>query len=389
MAITDPTVNPTISQTTAAQTTAPDWYNNFLSGLASSGQQAVQQGGAAGPSTLQTAAYNQAPTAITAGQPALNMATQSAANVAGTPTSSLVNQYMDPYTNSVINSIGQLGTTQYNELLAPAANAAAVGSGQFGSTRGQTVQADVARDVSNNITAQQAQALNTQYNNAIAAAQNQQALGLNTANTLGNLSNQASSQGISGLNALSGLGAQQQATTQAQLNYPMTALQNYGQLMSGLNIPTGTTQTTTGPAGSGQLGPSALSQILGVGSTLGSISNTSLGTGLGNYLMGTSAVGTPGTAGYKAATTGALGSLGTGLSNIGTSIGNYLNPTTNNFTGPVQGASTTTINPDGSQTTTSTDINGNNINYNSATGSWTNASTGEVVASENVSPDVS
>ena len=388
MAITDPTVNPTISQTTAAQTTAPDWYNNFLSGLASSGQQAVQQGGAAGPSTLQTAAYNQAPAATTAGQPALNMATQTAANVAGTPTSSLVNQYMDPYTQSVINSIGQLGSRQYNELLAPAANASAISSGQFGSTRGQTVQADVARDVANNITSQQAQALNTQYNNAIAAAQNQQALGLNTANTLGNLSNQASSQGISGLNALSGLGAQQQATTQAQLNYPMTGLQNYGQLMSGLNIPTGTTQTTTGPAGSGQLGPSALSQILGVGSSLGSISNTALGTGLGNYLLGTSAVGKPGTAGYKAPTTGALGSLGTGLSNIGTAIGNYLNPT-NTSTGPVQGTSTTTANPDGGRTTTSTDINGNNINYNPTTGSWTNASTGEVVAPEDVSPDVS
>ena len=295
MAITDPTVNPTISQTTAAQTTAPDWYNNFLSGLASSGQQAVQQGGAAGPSTLQTAAYNQAPTAITAGQPALNMATQSAANVAGTPTSSLVNQYMDPYTNSVINSIGQLGTTQYNELLAPAANAAAVGSGQFGSTRGQTVQADVARDVSNNITAQQAQALNTQYNNAIAAAQNQQNLGLNAATTLGNLGSSQQSQGVAGLNALSTLGGQQQTTAQANLNYPITALQNYAQLMSGLNIPTGVSQAVTGPAGSGQTGPSPLTQIAGLGTSLGTLLTTptslfggtsggTLGSSLGNYL---------------------------------------------------------------------------------------------------------
>ena len=290
-----PSINPTITQTTQNQTTAPDWYNNFLSGLAQSGQTAINQGGVAGASPLQSMAYNAAPSAVTAGQGTTNAAVESAANVAGTPTSSLINQYMDPYTNSVINSIGQLGTRQYNELLAPAANAAAVGSGQFGSTRGQTVQADVARDVANNITAQQAQALNTQYNNAIAAAQNQQNLGLNAATTLGNLGSSQQSQGVAGLNALSTLGGQQQTTEQAQLNYPITALQNYAQLMSGLNIPTGVSQAVTGPAGSGQMGPSPLTQIAGLGTSLGTLLTTptslfggtsggTLGSSLGNYL---------------------------------------------------------------------------------------------------------
>jgi len=269
-----PSINPTITQTTQNQTTAPDWYNNFLAGLAQSGQTAINQGGVAGASPLQSMAYNAAPSAVTAGQGTTNAAVASAANVAGTPTSSLIDQYMDPYTNSVINSIGQLGTRQYNELLAPAANAAAVGSGQFGSTRGQTVQADVARDVANNITAQQAQALNTQYNNAIAAAQNQQNLGLNAATTLGNLGSSQQAQGVAGLNALSTLGGQQQTTAQAQLNYPITALQNYAQLMSGLNIPTGVSQSVTGPAGSGQLGQSPLTQIAGLGTSLGSLLTT-------------------------------------------------------------------------------------------------------------------
>jgi len=37
--------------------------------------------------------------------------------------------------------------------------------------------------------------------------------------------------------------------------------------MSGLNIPTGSTQSVTGPAGGGQLQTSALNQILGLGTS--------------------------------------------------------------------------------------------------------------------------
>jgi hypothetical protein len=81
------------------------------------------------------------------------------------------------------------------------------------------------------------------------------------------LSSQAQAQGIGGLNALSGLGAQQQTLEQQKMNYPMTSLQNYANLMSGLNIPTGSTQSVTGPAGSGQLQTSAQNQILVLGTS--------------------------------------------------------------------------------------------------------------------------
>jgi hypothetical protein len=68
------------------------------------------------------------------------------------------------------------------------------------------------------------------------------------------------------------LGAQQQATEQAKLNYPMEAQKNLAGIIGGLQIPTGVTQTATGPAGKGQMGPSPLSQI------------ASLGTSAGNFL---------------------------------------------------------------------------------------------------------
>lgn len=267
MSILDPTLNSNATQTQTSQTTAPDWYSNFLSGLATSGQQAVNQGGIAPASTLQNMAFQNAPTAINAGQPALQQATQTATNVANTPTSSMIDQYMNPYTNSVVKSIGDLGAQQFREFTQPAMTSAGVATGQFGGSRAQDIQAKAARDAAMNITAQQAQAMNTGYQNAVTAAQNQQNLGLNSATALGNLSSQAQAQGIGGLNALSGLGAQQQTLEQQKMNYPMTSLQNYANLMSGLNIPTGSTQSVTGPAGSGQLQTSALNQILGMGTS--------------------------------------------------------------------------------------------------------------------------
>ena len=62
--LTDPTLNPIATTTQQTSTTAPDWYNNMLSSMASGAQNAITAGGVAGPSTLQTQAYNTAPTAI-------------------------------------------------------------------------------------------------------------------------------------------------------------------------------------------------------------------------------------------------------------------------------------------------------------------------------------
>ena len=133
--IMSPVINPTITSTQTNAPVAPDWYNNYLSGLATSGQNAINAGGIAGASPLQTAAYNAAPTAINAGQAPLQQATNTATGVATTPTSSLISQYMNPYTQDVVRSIGDLGRQQFREFTAPSVNAAGVATGQFGGSR--------------------------------------------------------------------------------------------------------------------------------------------------------------------------------------------------------------------------------------------------------------
>lgn len=252
---------PDVSTTQQTTSTAPEWYNQFLSGLATQGQQAVQQGGVAGPSALQQQAYAAAPAAIQVGQPALSTAQNIATGVGTTNVPSMVSQYMNPYTESVVNEINRLGQRQFRETLAPAATAGAVGSGQFGSQRGMQVYGNVARDVTADILGKQSEALQSGYLNALKAAGDEEARNIQAAQTLGQIGQQQYAQGTGGLDVLSQLGAQQQALEQARLNYPMTAAQNQANILRGFQVPTSTTQTFKGPIpGAYQTAP--LQQIL-------------------------------------------------------------------------------------------------------------------------------
>jgi hypothetical protein len=154
------------------------------------------------------------------------------------------------------------------------------------------VYGNVARDVAADILGKQYGALSSGYKDAVTAAQNEQTIKNQLAQTLGTLSGTAYNQGVGGLDVLSKLGAQQQATEQAKLNYPMTALQNAATVMRGFTVPTTVSQTTTQPAGQGQMQLSPLSQIGAIVGSLGTMANQKISglTGdqtLGQWLSGT------------------------------------------------------------------------------------------------------
>jgi hypothetical protein len=308
MALTQGDPLPSITTTQATTTQAPDWYNNFLSGLSTAGQQAVDTGGIAGFSPLQEQAFGNAPAAVQAGQPALQAATQAATNVATTPFMQNVSQYMNPYTQSVIEDINRRGQRQFRETLAPGVTAGAVGSGQFGSKRGMEVYGNVARDVNQDILGTQAKYLAQGFDQATAAAKAQAELELAASGRLGELSGRAYEQGIGGLDVLSKLGAQMQAQEQAKLDYPMSALGKYANVMRGFTVPTSTTQTRTGPMTADYYQSAPLNQILQYITTLAALNSptnvpagqtatgptpiNSLITGLTGLLRGSGATGT-------------------------------------------------------------------------------------------------
>jgi hypothetical protein len=255
---------PNVSTTQTQQTTAPDYYSNYLSNLASQGQTAAQNAQYVGPTGLQNQAFSQVAQNVGNYQPYLNQAASLTGQAAQGPN---VNQFMNPYTQDVVNQIGVLGQRNIQENLAPQATAGAVGTGQFGSQRGAQVLGNTLRDAATNITAQQQQALQQGYTQALQAAQNQQQLGLSAGSQLANLAGQQQNLGLQDVNALSTLGAQQQQIAQNQQLFPLQNLTTESNIMKGLTVPTSVSSQYSGPM-PGAYQASPLQQIAGLGSTL-------------------------------------------------------------------------------------------------------------------------
>ena len=265
---------PNVSTTQTQQTTAPDYYSNYLSNLASQGQTAAQNAQYVGPTGLQNQAFSQVAQNVGNYQPYLNQAASLTGQAAQGPN---VNQFMNPYTQDVVNQIGVLGQRNIQENLAPQATAGAVGTGQFGSQRGAQVLGNTLRDAATNITAQQQQALQQGYTQALQAAQNQQQLGLSAGSQLANLAGQQQNLGLQDVNALSTLGAQQQQIGQNQQLFPLQALTAESGILKGLTVPTSVSSQYTGPM-PGAYAASPLQQIAGLGSVLGGLYQTPTGS---------------------------------------------------------------------------------------------------------------
>jgi len=409
--ITQGTALPNITTTQAQATATPQFYTDYLNQLATQGQAAATNSQYVGATPLQQQAFGQVNQNVGNYQPALNQAQnqintasginpsaaaagsintamgqnavgaanpylQSGANTnvlgaaqpylnaASVPTSQTVQQYMSPYTNDVVNAIGNLGEANIAQNLAPQATAGIVGAGGFGSKRGQQALGEVLSNAGLGITGQQASALQSGYQNALTAAQNQanlygqlgstagslaqnqasnqltagQNLGaltnaqmanqlnagqlqgnlaaqtqqgaLNTATSAQNLGTTTQNLGLGDVNALSTLGAQQQTIGQNAQLFPMSQLTAESNLLKGATIPTATSSTYTGPI-PGAYNTSPLAQIAGVGSVLA-------GTGLGQTLFGSPATG------GQAATSGLVGSGLTAANSGLTSAANWI-----------------------------------------------------------------
>ena len=304
---------PNVSTTQTQQTTAPDYYNNYLSNLASQGQTAAQNAQYVGPTGLQNQAFSQVAQNVGNYQPYLNQAASLTGQAAQGPD---VNQFMNPYTQDVVNQIGVLGQRNIQENLAPQATAGAVGTGQFGSQRGAQVLGNTLRDAATNITAQQQQALQQGYTQALQAAQNQQQLGLSAGSQLANLAGQQQNLGLQDVNALSTLGAQQQQIAQNQQLFPLQNLTTESNIMKGLTVPTSVSSQYSGPM-PGAYQASPLQQIAGLGSTLqGLYSNPSgSNTSLISQLTGSTNNSIPGLF------SSLYGGVGSGLTSLSNALG--------------------------------------------------------------------
>ena len=105
-----------------------------------------------------------------------------------------IQQEMNPYVNSVVNAANQQSWQNFNQQQVPTLQSAFGGTGQFGSARADQSmqQASNQNALQNNW--QQAQLMNTGYNQAQQNYQHEQNIGLQGAQTMGSLGTQAANQ---------------------------------------------------------------------------------------------------------------------------------------------------------------------------------------------------
>lgn len=224
------------------QSVYPDWYTNPAMEVIAK-QKALGERDYVAPPMPRVAEFSDTTkqgfdmtgTAATAYQPALNFATnttQGAINApgglataqpyltqAGQTSVANVAQYMNPYTDAVVNRIGELGQRNLSELLMPEIEGRYIKAGQlnFGGRGGlgtpsgmmtDTVRA--LRDTNADILAQQTLALQGGYKDATSLASGDLARQAGLATTAGNLQAGDVERQLAGAEQLAGLGADAQ-----------------------------------------------------------------------------------------------------------------------------------------------------------------------------------
>lgn len=288
------TVAPDVTTNKTQATTAPQYFTNYLSDIAQTGQAALKRpmDQLVAPLTeMQQQGYAAVPTAAEAYKPGLAAAQQTAAGVAGGITPNRIQNLMNPYTTGVVDEMARLQQKNVQQNLMPQLKAGFVGSGGLGGQRYANATGQTLADLQANLTGQQTGALQSGYNTALQAAIQEMQAQNQAAQTQGTLAGKEQELGLTGAGALTKAGAEQQAFKQAQINAPLTNAGNVAALMRGYNVPTTVSETYKGPL-PGAYGNSPLSQIAGLGTLLGSAFNTTtdatgkvINTGYGTQLF--------------------------------------------------------------------------------------------------------
>lgn len=325
---------PQVAPTTQDQNTSYNTVNGAQglgSGIAQQGVNAANTA-LAGPNASQAAAPYlsnaqqginsalQGPNALSAAQPYLN--------AAGQPLSQQMNEFMNPYINNVVNASNQLSANNFNQNVLPALNDQFTKAGQVygGSQQGLYAQRLGSQE---NLNEQMTDAslLSSGFNTALGGAEAQSninaGLGSTAANaanaaqgnalygsgltaglgsTAGSLANASQQTGLSGASTLGGLGTtvqnnalnqalvqnqmgtQQQQQTQNNYNtqyqnflnqtqFPALAASEMGSALSGIQVPSASTNYSTTPYGQSSTGLQDLAGGVGLGTQIGNLFN--------------------------------------------------------------------------------------------------------------------
>jgi hypothetical protein len=265
-------VAPDVNTTKTTGTVAPQYYTDYLTDIAAAGKTAMGRapGEMVSPLTnLQNQGYGAVPGAAEAYKPGLATAEQTAGMAARGMSPEAIQGFMNPYTSNVVDEMARLQQQNVQRNLMPQLKAGFVGTGGLGGQRYANALGQSSADMQANLTGQQYGALSAGYKDALQAAYNQANLQNQVAQTQGNLAEREQTLGLTGAGALTKAGAEQQAYNQSIIDAPLKTAANAAALMKGYTIPTTSTETYKGPM-AGVYGSSPLSQMVGLGSLIGS-----------------------------------------------------------------------------------------------------------------------
>lgn len=282
------------NETTA--TVAPDWYNQYMTGMASKGASVANNASYVGATPLQQQAFDGVtgesntykPQLAAAGQTlggAAGMASPLSAglpylNSATTDPSQRAQGYMNPYMQKVVDNIGDMGQRNIRDNLVPQSEAGAIASGQFGSQRNAQVLGQTLSNADRDITNAQSTALQAGYQNAMDAAAKQNSLeaqigqvasgaqsqGQQNFTQIGDAQGKLSSTnqmlGLNSIKAQADLGEQQRMLDQNRQLFPLAQQRSLSELLRGYQVPTSSVKTAT---------QSTLSGLASVGALAGGV----------------------------------------------------------------------------------------------------------------------
>jgi hypothetical protein len=218
-----------------SQTVLPEWYTNYAMQLL-----ANQQAQAAQPyqtyqgpriaefSPLQQRSFEMTKNVAPSYKPALSAATGATQNLMGQTSVSNIGQYMNPYTQQVVEQIGNLAGRNLSENIMPNIEGRYVAAGQlgFGGRGGAagtpsgmlTDTARAIRDTQEAALAEQSRALQAGYGQAAELAGSDISRQMGAAGQLADMGALTQQLGLQGAGALGAVGAQQQQQAQGNLD---------------------------------------------------------------------------------------------------------------------------------------------------------------------------
>jgi hypothetical protein len=262
--------------TTQVETVLPEWYTQYAKDVLSKATAATSQPyspyGApriAGFSPEQEQAFSGFKQNMGSYQPYIQAASQGLQRGTGSfAAPGVAQQYMNPYTQSVVSGIGSAAGRNLYENLLPAVNRTFIGGGTFGGSRSQEFTARAVRDANAAALSEQNKAMREGYESGMGQFNTEQNRFITSSPYMAALGSQAQTQGNLDLAGLEQIGMQRQQLGQRsadlsyqdflnQQQYPYEQVQRLAAIGGQPSAQGSGSQSTTAPK------PSSTGQVLG------------------------------------------------------------------------------------------------------------------------------